>query len=221
MTFPFYAGRRLRHARASRAALAQHGEGREKLIVLLNFPNNPTGYMPTEAEGQAIVAALAARRPRRGTKLVVLLDDAYFGLFYHLGGRVDDGVAVRAAREPAIRTCSRSSSTAPPRSCSCGACAAASSRFGPGRAEGAERGVREVLDAKVRGAIRGAVSNSPQLSQTLVEKALASSSIDAERKQKREMLRARAERGATRWRTRRASARAGRSIPSTAATSCA
>ena len=30
-----------------------------------------------------------------------------------------------------------------------------------------------VLDAKVRGAIRGAISNSPQLSQTLVEKALA------------------------------------------------
>ena len=51
-----------------------------------------------------------------------------------------------------------------------------------------------MLDAKVRGAIRGGISNSPQLSQTLVEQALASSSIDEERKQKGETLRARAER---------------------------
>jgi aspartate/methionine/tyrosine aminotransferase len=38
------------------------------------------------------------------------------------------------------------------------------------------------------------VSNVPQLSQALVEKALGSSTIDAERKQKCETLRARAER---------------------------
>ena len=46
----------------------------------------------------------------------------------------------------------------------------------------------------MKGAIRGAVSNSPQLSQTLVEKALAASSVDAERKEKCEILRVRAER---------------------------
>jgi len=52
--------------------------------------------------------------------------------------------------------------------------------------------VCEVLDAKARGAIRGALSNSPMLSQTLVEKALDASSIAAERKEKAEILRARA-----------------------------
>ena len=61
----------------------------------------------------------------------------------------------------------------------------------PGRAEGAEAATT-ALDAKIRGAIRGAVSNSPQLSQSLVEKALASSSIAEERKQKTETLRTRA-----------------------------
>ena len=45
----------------------------------------------------------------------------------------------------------------------------------------------------MRGAIRGGISNVPQLSQTLVDRALTSSSIDAERKQKYETLRARAE----------------------------
>ena len=65
--------------------------------------------------------------------------------------------------------------------------------FGPGRAETAAE-VAAVLDAKLRGAVRSGISNVPMLSQSLVEKALASSSIDAERKAKRELLRARAER---------------------------
>ena len=89
---------------ASRRRLAS-ARSREA-VVLLNFPNNPTGYMPTPAEGEAIVAALL-RQAEAGTKLVVLVDDAYFGLFYHLGGALDDRVAVRDAGEPATRICSR------------------------------------------------------------------------------------------------------------------
>ena len=40
--------------------LAELAEGREKLVVLLNFPNNPTGYMQTPTEGNALAAALEA-----------------------------------------------------------------------------------------------------------------------------------------------------------------
>jgi aspartate/methionine/tyrosine aminotransferase len=65
--------------------------------------------------------------------------------------------------------------------------------FAPGRADTADE-VTAVLDAKVRGAIRGAISNSPQLSQTLVERALGDPAIAGERAQKSELLRARAER---------------------------
>jgi aspartate/methionine/tyrosine aminotransferase len=63
--------------------------------------------------------------------------------------------------------------------------------FGPGDPATADV-VCEVLDAKTRGAIRGALSNSPMLSQTLVEKALETSSIADERKEKAETLRERA-----------------------------
>jgi len=63
--------------------------------------------------------------------------------------------------------------------------------FGPGRADTAQE-VCEALDAKVRGAIRGGISNVSQLSQSLVGKALSASAIDAERKEKCEILRARA-----------------------------
>ena len=65
--------------------------------------------------------------------------------------------------------------------------------LGPGRAESADE-VAEVLEAKLKGAIRGGISNVSQLSQSLVSRALASSTIDGERVEKREILKARAER---------------------------
>ena len=52
-----------------------------KLIVGLNFPNNPSGYTPTKAEAGAIANALLAAA-KAGTKLVVVCDDAYYGMFF-------------------------------------------------------------------------------------------------------------------------------------------
>ena len=55
-----------------------------KAACILNFPNNPTGYTPTLAEADAIVAALV-RVASEGVALLVLVDDAYFGLQYEDG----------------------------------------------------------------------------------------------------------------------------------------
>lgn len=52
-----------------------------KAIVVLNFPNNPTGYTPNREEGELIVKALV-EAAEAGMKLVVVTDDAYFGLFF-------------------------------------------------------------------------------------------------------------------------------------------
>ncbi|MGI6455189.1 MAG: aminotransferase class I/II-fold pyridoxal phosphate-dependent enzyme [bacterium] len=52
-------------------------------VVLLNFPNNPTGYCPPKAAARELVSAiqdLVENRPDR--KLVLLLDDAYEGYVY-------------------------------------------------------------------------------------------------------------------------------------------
>ena len=46
--------------------------------LLLNFPNNPTGYAPTHAEVEALVARIHAH-PH---PLAVLCDDAYQGLYW-------------------------------------------------------------------------------------------------------------------------------------------
>jgi aspartate/methionine/tyrosine aminotransferase len=61
------------------AALAKH-RGR-KLVVALNFPNNPSGYSPTRAEMEGIAKALTAEA-EAGTRLVVCVDDAYYGMFF-------------------------------------------------------------------------------------------------------------------------------------------
>ena len=49
--------------------------------MILNFPNNPTGYTPTNAEMDEIVAMLRGKA-EAGRKLLVFTDDAYFGLFF-------------------------------------------------------------------------------------------------------------------------------------------
>ena len=59
------------------AALDEKG----KALVLLNFPNNPTGYSIRRSEaGEVVDAICSAAGP--GREVVVVLDDAYFGLFY-------------------------------------------------------------------------------------------------------------------------------------------
>lgn len=55
-----------------------------KRIVLLNFPNNPAGYTPTQVEQEEMVKIINASA-EKGNKIVLLIDDAYFGLGYEAG----------------------------------------------------------------------------------------------------------------------------------------
>jgi len=68
-------------AAAMKSALLAPGD---KKLLLLNFPNNPTGYTATMSDARKIVAAVKAAAAA-GKKIVVILDDAYFGLVYEPG----------------------------------------------------------------------------------------------------------------------------------------
>lgn len=188
VTYPFYAGDGFATEAFAKALERQAGEC-EKLVVLLNFPNNPTGYVPTPAEGEAIVRALE-RSAAAGTRLVVVTDDAYFGLFYHLDGEslTESLFGPLANLHPNLLAVKLDGATKElfAWGLRCGFIA-----FAPGRAESADE-VLEVLDAKTRGAIRSGISNASQLSQSLVEQSLASASLEQERAEKRELLLARA-----------------------------
>lgn len=49
--------------------------------ILLNFPQNPSGYSPTNDEAAQIVSVIR-NIAENGTKILVWIDDAYFGLNY-------------------------------------------------------------------------------------------------------------------------------------------
>jgi aspartate/methionine/tyrosine aminotransferase len=64
-----------------KSVLKKTTEEKGKAIVLLNFPNNPSGYTPTVEEGDGLVAAML-EQAQAGCDIVAVTDDAYFGLFY-------------------------------------------------------------------------------------------------------------------------------------------
>ncbi len=153
-----------------------------KAIVLLNFPNNPTGYTPGEEEAAGIVSALR-QSAEAGTNLVVVLDDAYFGLFYEdsikesLFGRI-------AGLHPRILPIKVDGAT--------------KEQFVWGFRVGfltfaaSSDETLAALEAKATGCIRGAISSGPHPSQTLVLEALKSPEFKRQRDEKEAILRARA-----------------------------
>ena len=68
-------------AAAMKEALLAPGK---KKILILNFPNNPTGYTATIEDARKIVSAVRAAASK-GKRIVVMCDDAYFGLVYEKG----------------------------------------------------------------------------------------------------------------------------------------
>ncbi len=80
-TFPLFDARMRFNVGAMKETLAACGD---KGRLLLNFPNNPTGYTPSVSEMREIASALI-ELAESGMKLVVISDDAYFGLFYEDG----------------------------------------------------------------------------------------------------------------------------------------
>lgn len=78
--FPFFdASMKLNVAGLRQALRDNSASGR--IVLLLNFPNNPTGYSPTLAEADEMVRCIADQA-EAGTDILVITDDAYFGLFY-------------------------------------------------------------------------------------------------------------------------------------------
>lgn len=60
---------------------ALNNSKKEKIVLLFNFPNNPTGYTPREEEADAI-KEIVLDFANRGKKILVVADDAYFGLSF-------------------------------------------------------------------------------------------------------------------------------------------
>lgn len=81
ITFPLFVSDQLNIAGLSDTIDAVEGN---RCALILTFPNNPTGYTPTEDEAQQLITMLT-EKAQGGKKLLVIIDDAYFGLIYEEG----------------------------------------------------------------------------------------------------------------------------------------
>jgi len=184
--YPFFHASGGFNVEALRQALATRA-GSWKTILVLNFPNNPTGFSISKAEAEQITAALCEAADD-GRDLVVVSDDAYFGLFYgeevyqeslfaRLAGCHERILAVKVdgpTKEEYVwgfRTGMLTFSA---------------------RAFFSEETLYAALEKKVAGAIRSAISNCSQLSQSVLVKAMDTESLPAERLEKKAILAARA-----------------------------
>jgi len=186
-TFPLYNEKNGFNGSGLRKALDEAAGEKGKALVLLNFPNNPTGYSITRQEADEISAALKDNASR-GRRLVVVHDDAYFGLFYedevmkeslfsHTVNLDENILAIKldaATKEQFVWGFRVGFMT-----------------YGIGGQSNREV-IYAALEKKTMGAIRGGISNSPHLSQTLVLRALESKEFAGEAKEKYEVLKARA-----------------------------
>ncbi|MGR3293386.1 MAG: aminotransferase class I/II-fold pyridoxal phosphate-dependent enzyme [Candidatus Scalindua sp.] len=63
-------------------ALIKTAQKQHKMLLILNFPHNPTGFMPDPQNVQELNDALITVVEKTGKDLVIFLDDAYEGLVY-------------------------------------------------------------------------------------------------------------------------------------------
>jgi aspartate/methionine/tyrosine aminotransferase len=153
-----------------------------KAIVLLNFPNNPTGYTPREEEVQGIISVVK-EAAEAGINVAVILDDAYFGLFYE--DSVKESLFGRlAGLHPKILPIKVDGATKENYVWGL--------RVGFLTFASESPEILEVLEMKTKGLIRGTISSSSHLSQTIILHSLQSSEFEVEKREKYEVMKRRA-----------------------------
>ena len=155
-----------------------------KIVLLLNFPNNPTGYTPLISEIELIVNAIK-QQSDKGKRVVAIIDDAYFGLVYEkevYTESIFNQLSLLDEKVLAVKL------------------------DGPTKEDyvwgfrvgfityGVKNGTAELYDAlenKTAGAVRGNISNVSHLSQSLLHAAYFSEQYEADKKQKFDTLNSR------------------------------
>jgi aspartate/methionine/tyrosine aminotransferase len=186
-TYPLFDDQGGYHLTALEDVLKKEGRAHKKVVVLLNFPQNPTGYTITEIEAKAMQNILL-QAAEGGTQIIVLLDDAYFGLFYEdhilkesLFGRLCDlhpnllAVKVDGATKENFVWGLRIGFIT----------------YGSACFQDATQ-LYEALEKKTAGCVRGTISNASHLGQTILLQSMQSPANPAEKEVKFDILKQRA-----------------------------
>ncbi len=166
---------------ALRDALMSSGE---KKVVILNFPNNPTGYTPTFAEMEAI-AKVVKEAAEAGKKILTITDDAYFGLVFEEGIANESIFSYLSNLHPNVLAVKIDGATKEDYVWG----------FRVGFITyGIQNGtpaLYQALENKTGGAVRGNISNSSNLSQSLLLQAFEDSNYQAQKESKFKTLKSR------------------------------
>jgi aspartate/methionine/tyrosine aminotransferase len=181
--YPLYNDQtRFNSAGLREALLAQKEKG--KAIVVLNFPNNPTGYTPGPQEGDEIIAAIRDAA-EAGINVVVVTDDAYFGLFFEdsLQESLFSKLADLHPRVLAVKVDGATKEEY-----------VWGFRVGFITYASTSASVLTALEQKTTGIIRATISSGPHPSQTFVLRALTSPEFEAQKAEKYDIMKRRANR---------------------------
>ncbi len=182
-TFPFFKSAGGFNVDAFGEALKANANN-GKVLTILNFPNNPTGYTPTEGEVKSIVEKLE-ELATEGLKIVAITDDAYFGLFYEDGTSRESIFARLADLNSNILAIKVDGATK--ENLVWG--------FRIGFLTFASKGLDakhyEALEKKAMGSIRSSVSNSSKIAQSLLIRAMKDPAYAEEKEKTFETLKAR------------------------------
>ena len=154
----------------------------EKLLVLLNFPHNPTGYAVNRTEASQIVDAIVARADT-GCRVLVMIDDAYAGLWYDASVMHESLFGLLVGCHPNVVPVKIDGATKEEYAWGL---RVAFLTFGLGGA------AMQPLEQKLSGLIRANTSGASQVSQTLILEAMQVPGYAEQRRQNYETLKSRA-----------------------------
>jgi aspartate/methionine/tyrosine aminotransferase len=160
---------------------------RGKIIVMLNFPHNPTGYTITEQEGDAIARVLIETAEAE-SHVIAVTDDSYFGLFYEDNTIKESLFAKLCGRHPKLLAVKLDGCT---KENFVWGLRVGFITYGAG-IEGDDALVYDALERKTAGCVRGTISNASHLSQSIVLKSMQSNTFEAEKAGKFDILKSRA-----------------------------
>ena len=179
-TYPFFNAERGFNTQGFREALTNATD--DKLLILLNFPHNPTGYAINYTEAQQIVDAIVARADT-GSRILVMIDDAYAGLWYDASVMHESIFGLLVGCHPNVVPVKIDGTTKEEYAWGL---RVAFITFGLGAA------AMQPIEQKLSGLIRADTSGASQVSQTLILEAMKAPGYAEQKQQNYEILKARA-----------------------------
>src|SRR6056297_181157 len=169
--------------------LRHEAKQRDKICVLFNFPHNPTGYTLSEQEAEQM-GAVIRDVAESGTNVIVICDDADFGLFYEEEALKESIFSRLCGIHPRILPIKLDGATKENYVWGL--------RVGfitYGASFNGEPGpLYDALERKTAGCVRGDISNASHLSQSIILNSMKSKAYPEEKAHKFEILKSRADR---------------------------